>query len=118
MERARSSRLSLEPYASVRGRRASVEKSWHPEVTAAAWHAVSRKSLLAGFYLLKEIWAGEKPNLLPFPCSIPSRPPPPPPPGVSAHKHPSGGQNSSHKIRLERSHEPLNLNTKGKTSLK
>lgn len=68
--------------------------------------------------LLKEISAGEKPNLLPFPRSVPSRPPPPPPPGVSTRKHPSGGQNSSHKIQLERSHELLNLNTKGKTSLK
>jgi len=86
------------------------KESWHPEVTTAAWHAVSRKSLLAGSYLLKEIWAGEKPNLLPFPRSVPSRPPPPPPPGV---KQPGRGQNSSHKIRLERSHRPLNLNTKG-----
>lgn len=36
----------------------------------------------------------------------------------SAREHPGGGQNSSHKIQLERGHELLNLNTKGKTSLK
>lgn len=56
------------------------EKAWHPEVTSAAWHAVSTKSLLAGSYLLQEICAGATPNLLlPFPLFIPSRPPPLPP---------------------------------------
>lgn len=86
-----------------------IKNPWHPEVTTAAWQAVSRKSPLAGFYLLKEIWAGEKPRKPPpfsTLCPIPA-PASSPPPGVS------GGQNSSHKIGLERSHELLNLNTKG-----